>query len=80
MVVVFRSLLRELLAGVGESLDDCGFAGAGVAHDHDAMPHHDGLHKLDDLCDEFFWLLVVLQLELVLDCALEGAVVDVGDL
>ena len=57
--------------------NDGGFTSSCQADDHDSVTDHDGLHQLDDLCQEFLWLLIVSNLELVLNGSLKTTVVDV---
>ena len=71
MPVILRSFFAELFHGIGQSATDSGFSSSSETDHHDSVTHHDCFHKLDDLCEELFWLLVVDAVQLILDGSLQ---------
>lgn len=71
MPIVLRAFFVELFHGLSQCADDCGFTCPCEAYHHDSVTHVDGLHQLNDLCEEFLGFLVIGKLQLVLDGSLK---------
>lgn len=71
MPIVLRTFFVELLHSLSQSINDCGFTCSCETNHHDSVTHVDGLHQLNDFCEEFLGFLVIGKLQLVLDGSLK---------